>query len=43
MPDPQATTEETELWDADPTCTHKTISAPGGGIRCAKCPGWFCY
>lgn len=32
-----------ELWNADPNCQHETYCAPGGGIKCRKCPGWFCY
>lgn len=34
---------EQELWDADANCAHVVKSAPGGGIRCIKCRGWFCY
>jgi hypothetical protein len=32
-----------ELWDADPKCRHKVVDAPGGGVRCVKCQGWFCF
>ena len=32
-----------KLWDADPNCKHNIESAIGGGIRCTKCTGWFCY
>lgn len=32
-----------ELWEADPTCKHKIVSARGGGVRCTKCGGWCCY
>ena len=31
-----------ELWDADPNCDHEVVDAPGGGVKCTKCPGWFC-
>jgi hypothetical protein len=31
------------LFDADPDCKHSIISAPGGGVKCTKCKGWFCY
>lgn len=31
---------DAELWDADPNVTY---AAPGGGVKCRKCPGWFCY
>jgi len=31
------------LYNADPNCNHNTIPAPGGGIKCTKCKGWFCY
>ena len=32
-----------DLWDADPTCKHNVVCAPGGGIKCTKCNGWFCF
>lgn len=32
-----------ELFNADPTCDHRIVAAGGGGVRCIKCPGWFCY
>lgn len=32
-----------ELWDADLNCDHDIQSAPGGGVKCTKCRGWFCY
>jgi len=32
-----------ELYDADPECKHEVVSASGGGIKCTKCRGWFCY
>lgn len=32
-----------ELWNADPNCQHDEQPAPGGGVKCTKCPGWFCY
>lgn len=32
-----------ELWDADPNCEHEVYCAPGGGVKCKHCPGWFCY
>jgi hypothetical protein len=35
--------EEDELWNADPNCKHDVRCAPGGGVKCTKCPGWFCY
>ena len=35
--------ENEELWDADPKCDHEIIDPPGGGIKCIKCGGWFCY
>lgn len=31
------------LYDADPDCQHVIESADGGGIKCTKCSGWFCY
>ena len=35
--------EETDLHDADPACEHDVGAAPGGGVKCRKCRGWFCY
>jgi hypothetical protein len=32
-----------DLLDADPNCEHNIVSAPGGGVKCTKCTGWFCY
>jgi len=32
-----------DLWDADKDCEHSIINASGGGIKCIKCKGWFCY
>jgi hypothetical protein len=32
-----------ELYNADPACKHEVYAAPGGGVKCRKCPGWFCY
>ena len=32
-----------ELFDADPNCKHEIVDASGGGVKCTKCRGWFCY
>jgi hypothetical protein len=32
-----------DLWDADPECDHDVDDAPGGGVACKRCGGWFCY
>ena len=32
-----------DLFDADLNCKHEVVSAPGGGVKCTKCPGWFCF
>ena len=32
-----------ELWGADPKCDRRIKSASGGGVKCTKCSGWFCY
>ena len=32
-----------ELYDANPDCKHKIVSASGGGIKCKLCSGWFCF
>jgi hypothetical protein len=34
---------EDELFGADPNCDHDVRPAPGGGVKCTKCPGWFCF
>ena len=39
-PEPQSSTY---LHGADPSCKHHIIHANGGGIKCTKCAGWFCY
>ena len=31
------------LFDADPNCKHDIVCAPGGGVKCTKCRGWFCF
>lgn len=31
------------LWDADPNCEHVEEAQSGGGVKCIKCGGWFCY
>jgi hypothetical protein len=42
-PEPEARPEpETKLFDADPNCKHEIV-ALWSGIKCSKCPGWFCY
>ena len=30
------------LFDADPDCEHDVV-ALWSGVKCSKCPGWFCY
>lgn len=35
--------EKDWLFDADPNCDHHIVDAPGGGIKCTKCRGWFCF
>jgi hypothetical protein len=32
-----------ELYGADPNCDHEVVHAPGGGVKCKHCPGWFCF
>ena len=34
---------KSELYNADPNCDHHVVDGQGGGVRCTKCPGWFCY
>lgn len=36
-------TKKVELWDANPNCIHDIQPASGGGVKCTKCSGWFCY
>jgi hypothetical protein len=31
------------LWDADFDCDHELDETIMSGIKCKKCPGWFCY
>lgn len=31
------------LFHADPSCLHKLDRDHFDGIRCTRCPGWFCY
>lgn len=33
----------TYLFNASETCRHAVASAPGGGVKCSKCTGWFCF
>lgn len=33
----------TELFNANSECKHDIVCAPGGGVKCTKCNGWFCY
>lgn len=35
--------DQYELWDADPNCVHDEQPQSGGGVKCSKCGGWFCY
>ena len=30
-----------ELYDADPNCEHEVIEQ-WSGVKCSKCPGWYC-
>ena len=32
-----------ELFSADLNCKHEIYAKMTGGIKCRKCPGWFCY
>jgi hypothetical protein len=29
------------LYNADPSCQHHVISQ-WSGVKCTKCPGWYC-
>ena len=42
-PNPRSSPIDEELWHADPNCQHDIHPALGGGVKCSKCPGWFCY
>lgn len=33
----------TFLYNADPNCEHDIQPQWGGGVKCEKCTGWFCY
>jgi hypothetical protein len=39
--EPIWTTED--LLNADPNCKHVVVDALGGGVKCTKCTGWFCF
>ena len=41
--DDEENEEDEFLFDADENCNHEIVSASGGGIKCTKCKGWFCY
>jgi hypothetical protein len=32
-----------DLFNAAPKCNGLIIAAVGGGIKCTKCRGWFCF
>lgn len=31
-----------ELWQAKADCKGSVIHAPGGGVKCTGCHGWYC-
>lgn len=31
------------LYEATPGCDGRIVSGRGGGIKCTKCRGWFCF
>lgn len=35
--------EHKTLWNRREGCVGEVVCAPGGGVKCTKCPGWFCY
>lgn len=35
--------DSTGLFDANPDCDGEVVSQIGGGVKCNKCHGWFCY
>lgn len=35
--------EHKELWGRTPGCDGQVVPASGGGVKCTKCRGWFCY
>jgi hypothetical protein len=37
---------QSDLWgmySATPGCDGEVVLTPGGGIKCTKCRGWFCF
>ena len=42
-PEPEELDPEDALWEADENCNHEIFYTPGSGMKCRKCPGWFCY
>ncbi len=37
----QESLNKIELYNADPTCQHH-VEAQWSGVKCSKCPGWYC-
>ena len=31
------------LYDSSSNCVHNVVSSPGGGVKCTKCNGWYCF
>lgn len=31
------------LYEATPNCDGRIYPASGGGVKCTKCKGWFCF
>lgn len=43
QPMPQPHELDLGLYNADPDCLHDEQVQPGGGVRCSRCAGWFCF
>ena len=44
--DVQASTDRWDvIWNATPGCDGRIVSNfyGGGGVKCTKCKGWFCF
>lgn len=41
---PPRVPDDAHLYDADPICDHEIVGGDNhSGVKCVKCPGWFCY
>jgi hypothetical protein len=41
--DPAEICHSAGLYDSTPGCTGRVVPSSGGGVKCIKCKGWFCF